>query len=104
MATFELPVLSENSVRLGFASCGGIIAGLGRCLRPALARMFVVDLFRSRWRLKAENLFLRYQLAIALRRVPPRPSTALARIAMKASAIGNRSQNKVPSFGDEGSR
>jgi len=34
--------------------------------------MFVVDLFKSRSWLEAENLFLRYQLAIALRRVQPR--------------------------------
>ena len=35
-------------------------------------RMFVADLFKSRSRLEAENLFLRHQLAIALRRIPPR--------------------------------
>ena len=35
--------------------------------------MFVVDLFKSRSRLEAENLFLRYQLNIALRRAPSRP-------------------------------
>jgi hypothetical protein len=34
--------------------------------------MFVVDLFKSRWRLEAENLFLRHQLNIALRRAPTR--------------------------------
>jgi transposase InsO family protein len=34
--------------------------------------MFVVDLFKSRWRLAAENLFLRHQFNIALRRAPPR--------------------------------
>src|SRR5471032_3406850 len=34
--------------------------------------MFIVDLFKSRSRLEAENLFLRHQLAIALRRAPPR--------------------------------
>jgi hypothetical protein len=33
--------------------------------------MFVVDLFESRRRLEAENLFLRHQLSIALRRAPP---------------------------------
>ena len=32
--------------------------------------MFVVDLFKSRLRLEAENLFLRHQLGIALRRAP----------------------------------
>ena len=32
--------------------------------------MFVADLFKSRSRLEAENLFLRHQLSIALRRGP----------------------------------
>jgi putative transposase len=35
--------------------------------------MFVVDLFKSRNRLEAANLFLRHQLNIALRLAPPRP-------------------------------
>src|SRR6059058_4340892 len=34
--------------------------------------MFVVDLFKPRRRLVAENLFLRHQLSIALRRALPR--------------------------------
>jgi hypothetical protein len=34
--------------------------------------MFVIDLFKPRRRLEAENLFLRHQLSIALRRAPPR--------------------------------
>src|SRR5262245_65989892 len=34
--------------------------------------MFVAGLFKSRTRLEAENLFLRHQLSIALRRAPPR--------------------------------
>ena len=34
--------------------------------------MFIVDSFKSRRRLEAENLFLRHQLNIALRRVPSR--------------------------------
>jgi hypothetical protein len=33
--------------------------------------MFIADLFKSRCRLEAENLLLRHQLAIALRRAPP---------------------------------
>jgi hypothetical protein len=33
--------------------------------------MFVADIFKSRRRLEAENLFFRHQLNIALRRVPP---------------------------------
>src|SRR5260370_8383792 len=38
---------------------------------PSLG-MFVADLFKPRCRLEAENLFLRHQLSIALRRAPPR--------------------------------
>jgi hypothetical protein len=34
--------------------------------------MFVADLFKSRCRFEAKNLFLRQQLNIALRRAPPR--------------------------------
>ena len=34
--------------------------------------MSLIDLFKSRGRLEAENLFLRHQLSIALRRAPPR--------------------------------
>src|SRR5512143_2544673 len=34
--------------------------------------MLVADMFKSRRRLEAENLFLRHQLNIALRRAPPR--------------------------------
>src|SRR5262245_30834811 len=34
--------------------------------------MLVADVFKSRMRLEAENLFLRHQLNIALRRAPPR--------------------------------
>src|SRR5262245_38235388 len=37
-----------------------------------LLAMLVADLFKSRCRLKAENLFLRHQLNIALRRAPSR--------------------------------
>jgi hypothetical protein len=39
---------------------------------PARAGMFVADLFKSRSRLEAENLFLRHQLNVALRRAPHR--------------------------------
>jgi hypothetical protein len=35
--------------------------------------IFVRDLLKSRHRLQAENLFLRHQLNIALRRASPRP-------------------------------
>jgi len=34
--------------------------------------MFVAAMFKSRRRLEAENLLLRHQLNIALRRAPPR--------------------------------
>ena len=34
--------------------------------------IFVADLFKSRCQLEAENLFLRHQLNVALRRAPPR--------------------------------
>src|SRR5215475_13485907 len=34
--------------------------------------MFVIDFFKSPRRLEAENLFLRHQLSIALRRAPSR--------------------------------
>ena len=34
--------------------------------------MFIIDVFKSRRRLEAENLFLRPQLDIALRHAPPR--------------------------------
>ena len=34
--------------------------------------MFLADLFKSHTRLEAENLFLRYQLTLALRQKPPR--------------------------------
>jgi len=34
--------------------------------------MFIIDVFKSRRRLEAENLFLRPQLGIALRHASPR--------------------------------
>jgi hypothetical protein len=36
-----------------------------------LLATFIADLFKSRRRLEVENLFLRHQLNIALRRAPP---------------------------------
>jgi len=42
---------------------------------PAIVHLlgtYVANLFKSRRRLEAENLFLRHQLNIALRRRPPR--------------------------------
>jgi len=61
------PVISKNSVRPRFASLKAMFAIL-----HALG-IFVADLFKSRSRLKAENLFLRHQLNIALRHAPLRP-------------------------------
>jgi hypothetical protein len=40
-------------------------------LEPLLLGMFFLDWVKSRQRLEAENLFLRHQLSIALRRAPP---------------------------------
>jgi hypothetical protein len=37
---------------------------------------FIIDLFKSRCLLEAENLFLCHQLRIALRRAPPSQATA----------------------------
>src|SRR4029453_3785412 len=67
------PVLSENSIRPRFPSEERMIASLRAmfAILHALG-MFVADLFKSRSRLEAENLFLRHQLTIALRRAPPR--------------------------------
>jgi hypothetical protein len=66
-------VISENSIRPGFASRGRIIASSGSMLAILHSLgMFVADLFKPRCRLEAENLFLRHQLSIALRRAPRR--------------------------------
>ena len=40
---------------------------------PHALGTFVADMFKSRCRLEAANLFLRYQLNIALRRAPTQP-------------------------------
>src|SRR5450756_2068136 len=67
------PVHSENVIRHGFASFGRIIASFGWMFTILhTLGMFVADLFKSRWRLEAENMFLRHQLIVALRRAPPR--------------------------------
>ena len=64
-------VLSENSIRhlnraerRIRASCDGMLALL-RTLG-----LFICDLLKLRRRLQAENLFLRHQLGVALRRGP----------------------------------
>jgi hypothetical protein len=55
--------------RLGLALYDRIIASLKVMIAILDAfGMFVADLFKSRCRLEAENLFLRNQLNIALRR------------------------------------
>jgi hypothetical protein len=68
-----VPVPSENSIRPRFALKDRIIAPL-RAMFAILhvLGMFVADQFKSRSRLEVEKLFLRHQLAIALRRAPPR--------------------------------
>jgi transposase InsO family protein len=50
--------------------------------------MFVLDLFKSRCRLEAENLFLRHQLSVALRRAPPRLRLRGGDRALLVSMIG----------------
>src|SRR5262245_741298 len=56
-----------------FARSGRISSSSGAMLAILrLLGMFVADLFRSRRRLEVENLFLRHQLNIALRRAPDR--------------------------------
>jgi hypothetical protein len=50
-----------------------IIASSGAMLAILhLLVMFVADIFKSRRRVEAENVFLRHQLNIALRQAPPR--------------------------------
>jgi hypothetical protein len=49
--------------------------------------MFVADLFKSRSRLEAENLLLRHQLAIALRRKPLRVCTENLSVPKTSSAL-----------------
>src|ERR1019366_4284471 len=67
------PVHSENVIRHGFASFGRIIASFGWMFTILHSLgMFVLDLLKSRWRVEAENMFLRHQLSVALRRAPPR--------------------------------
>lgn len=57
----------------GFARRGRISASCGAMLSVVhLLATYVVNLFKSQRRLEAENLFLRHQLNIALRRRPPR--------------------------------
>jgi hypothetical protein len=61
--------------------------------------MFIVDLFKPRRRLEAENLFLRHQLSIALRRAPPR-----IRIRGSDRALLVWMTRLLPSLGGKGHR
>jgi hypothetical protein len=65
---------TENSIPPRFRIVGQIIALL-RVIFAILRAVgiFVADSFESRCRLEAENLLLRHQLTIALRRASPRP-------------------------------
>ena len=59
---------------LDFASSAKIITSSGVMITILhVLGLFVRDLFKSRRWLQAENLFLRHQLNIALRRLSPRP-------------------------------
>src|SRR5262245_1628656 len=80
---------------LGVAPSGRIIARSPTmfALLHSLA-MFVIDFFKSPRRLQAENLFLRHQLSIALRRAPPRlrlrGSDRALMVWLTRSGAGNR--------------
>src|ERR1700746_1718384 len=64
---------SRKSRPEGFTQCGRISASFDVMLAILhLLGTFVANLFRSRRRLEVENLFLRHQLNIAMRRVPRR--------------------------------
>ena len=74
MCCARLARVSSAHGQRGFASCGRIIALFGSMFAILHAfGMFVADMFKSRCRLEAANLFLRYPLNIALRRAPPQP-------------------------------
>ena len=71
-----------------------------------LLATFIADLFRSRRRLEVENLFLRHQLNIALRRAPQRLRLRASDRALMVwmtrmwpSLIG-LTRNQPPSCGD----
>jgi hypothetical protein len=69
----DLPVVPENSIQGGFARSRRIIASSGVMLAILhLLGTFVASLFKSRRQLEIENLFLRHQLNVALRRAPHR--------------------------------
>src|SRR5262245_13782901 len=65
------PVVPENSILIDSRDETESAHHLVRCLRSSnLFGTFVANLFRSRRQLEVENLFLRHQLNIALRRAP----------------------------------
>ena len=69
----RVPVLSENFIRSGI----GLLRSNRRIITSDVSVLwsfasFVVDLFKSRRRLEAENLLLRHQLNVALRDAPRR--------------------------------
>jgi hypothetical protein len=72
---------------------------------------FIIDLFKSRRRLDAENLFLRHQLSIALRRAPPRlrlrgsdralcqphrPDSLLCRVKKRRAGLASSRGRAIP--------
>jgi hypothetical protein len=72
-ASFPCPVLPENSVRVGLAMLDGI--GASSTAMLALLHLLCAltfDRFKTRRRLEIENLYLRHQLNIAMRRAPQR--------------------------------
>jgi hypothetical protein len=60
--------------------------------------MFVADLFKSRSRLEAENLFLRHQLTLALRQKRPRMRLRGSDRASGACLTRSTSFSLKPSF------
>jgi hypothetical protein len=58
--------------------------------------MFVVDLFKSRSWLEAENLFLRYQLAIALRSASSRKINAVQEDLLSTKRMANGRPASAP--------
>ena len=68
-----IAVLSENSIRSGFACEDRIVASCNAMIAILYALgTAAADLVKSRARLEAEVLILRHQLNVALRYAPPR--------------------------------
>jgi len=59
--------------------------------------LFVADVFKSRRRVEAENLFLRHQLNIALRRAPPRLRLRDSDLSFPKNPSGLDSHSRVES-------